>query len=67
MDQEILERFERQDIELAAIRSGVDKIRRRLLWSSIINTLLFVVPLIGLVAIIPWFLDIISSSIPDLR
>lgn len=61
MDDELRARLDRQDAELVAIRQSVEKIQKRLFWTSVINTILFVLPLAGIVALIPWLLHILSS------
>ncbi len=68
MDDDIRVRFEAQDKKLDAIRQSVEKIRKRLFWKSVTDVVLFVLPLIGIIAIIPWIMEKISalSKIPHL-
>ena len=64
MDDEIRARLDAQDTELAAIRQSVEKIRKQLFWKSVFGTVLFLLPLIGLAALIPWLLDTLTSTLP---
>ncbi len=60
MDQDIIEKFEEQDKKLSAIWNSVEKIRRHLFWKSVINTLLFLLPLIGIAISIPWLINFLT-------
>lgn len=64
MNDEIRARLDAQDTELAAIRQSVEKIRKQLFWKSVFGTVLFLLPLIGLAALIPWLLDTLTSTLP---
>jgi TRAP-type mannitol/chloroaromatic compound transport system permease small subunit len=61
MDQDIREKFEVQDKKLDAIWHSVEKIRKQLFWKSVFGTILFLLPLIGIVALIPWLMNTLSS------
>lgn len=62
MDQEILEKFAQQDKKLTAIFDSVEKSRKYFLMTIIFNVVVFVLPLIGLIIIIPWFLKTMDYS-----
>lgn len=62
MDQEILEKIAEQDKKLDAIFDSVEKSRKYFLWSLIFNVVVFVLPLIGIILIIPWFLKTMDYS-----
>ena len=62
MDQEILKKFEEQDKKLDAIYQSVEKMRKYFLWTLIATIATIILPLIGLIIIIPWFLKIMSSA-----
>lgn len=62
MDQEILKKFEEQDKKLDAIYQSVEKMRKYFLWTLIVTVAAIVLPIIGLIAIIPWFLKIMTSA-----
>lgn len=56
MDYEISEKFAEQDKKLNAIFASVEKSRKYFFWNLIFNMVIFILPLIGLIIIIPWFL-----------
>lgn len=62
MEQDILEKFKQQDEKLEQIFVSVEKTRKYFLWTMIISIGAVVLPLIGLVAIIPWFLSTMSAA-----
>jgi hypothetical protein len=62
MDQEILEKFEKQDKKLDDIYHSIERMRKYFLWTLIITIATIVLPLIALIAVIPWFLKIITSA-----
>ena len=64
MDDELRARLDTQDAELAVIRQSVEKIRKQLFWKSVFGTVLFLLPLIGIAALIPWLLDTLTSVLP---
>jgi len=61
MEQEVLEKLKEQDKKLNAIYQSVEKTRRYFLWTLVIAIIMIVLPLIGLVIVIPHFLDIYTS------
>lgn len=69
MDEDIRARLDAQDAKLSSIHASIEKIRRHLFWKSVLGTVFFILPLIGLAALIPWLLNTITSisSFPDLR
>lgn len=62
MDQEILKKFEEQEAKLDAIYQSVEKMRKYFLWTLYVTIATIVLPIIGLIIIIPWFLKIMSSA-----
>ncbi len=62
MDQEILQKFEEQDKKLEQIFLSVEKMRRYFLWTLIISVAVIVLPLIGLLIVIPQFLSLYSGA-----
>ena len=62
MDQEILKKFEEQEAKLDAIYQSVEKMRKYFLWTLYMTIATIVLPIIGLIVIIPWFLKIMSSA-----
>lgn len=62
MEQEILEKLKVQDEKLNAIYASVEKTRKYILWSFIFTVATIVLPIIGLIILIPWMLKIMSSA-----
>ena len=62
MDQDLMQKLEEQSKKLDAIEHAVKKIRSYLFWTFMASIILFVLPLIGLLIVIPRFLDIYSSA-----
>lgn len=61
-EKEILEKFAKQDKKLDAIFDSAEKTRKYFMWTLILNLVFFVLPLIGLIIIIPWFLKTMNYS-----
>ena len=57
-----MEKFKQQDEKLEQIFVSVEKTRKYFLWTMIISIGAVLLPLIGLIAIIPWFLSTMSSA-----
>ena len=55
MDQEILKKIEAQAEKIDAIYRSVEKMRKYFLWTLIITLALIILPLIGLIVVIPQF------------
>lgn len=66
MEQEILKKLEEQDVKIEAIWKSVEKTRKYFLYTMIASILMFVLPLIGLIIIIPIFLSTLSKSMEGL-
>lgn len=62
MEQEILEKFERQEAKLEEIWKSVEKTRKYFFWTLIVTIATILVPLIALAFVIPWFLKIITAA-----
>jgi len=62
MDQEILQKFKEQDQKLEAIYCSVEKIRKYFLWMLIIVAAVTILPLVGLIFVIPQFLNLYSGA-----
>ncbi len=61
MDPELLQKIQAQDEKLEQIYQSVEKTRKYFLWTMIGTLVAFVVPLIGLIIAIPFFLSTLSS------
>lgn len=57
MEEEILKKFEAQDKKLDDIYRSIEKMRKYFLWTLIITVSMIVLPLIGLIFVIPMFLQ----------
>lgn len=66
MEQEILKKLEEQDVKIEAIWKSVEKTRKYFLYTMIISIVMFILPLIGLIIIIPIFLSTLSKSMEGL-
>jgi len=62
MDQETLNKFEELDKKLDQIYRSAEKTRKYFLWMLIISLAVIVLPLIGLVFVIPQFINIYTNA-----
>jgi len=62
MDPEIQQKFEGQDQKLEQIYRSIEKMRKYFLWTLIISVAVIVLPLIGLLMVIPQFLSLYSGA-----
>ena len=62
MEKEILEKIEAQEQKLDAIYKSVEKTRKYFLWTLIVTGVTFILPLIALIFVIPWFLSIMNNA-----
>lgn len=63
MEQEILKKLLEQDAKLEAIYRSVERMRRYFRWTLIITILVVIFPLIGLMFVIPQFLEIYGGGL----
>ncbi len=66
MDEETKKRLDAQDELLEKIYISAEKTRKYFLWTLIITVAMFVIPLIGLLIVIPQFLNIYTSGLGGL-
>ncbi|MEK9201587.1 MAG: hypothetical protein AAB944_01305 [Patescibacteria group bacterium] len=59
MDQELGQKLDEQGKKLDAIEQSVKKIRSYLFWTAMVSIILFVLPLIGLLFVVPRFLNLL--------
>jgi type II secretory pathway component PulF len=57
MDAEILQKFEEQNKKLEAIYKSVERTRKYFLWTLIISIAVMFLPLIGLLFVLPQFIN----------
>ncbi len=63
MDQDIKTKIEEMDRKINAIYESVEKTRKYILWTGIITLAVVVLPLIGLMFVIPSFIGNYTSTI----
>jgi type II secretory pathway component PulF len=61
MEQEILRKLEEQGAMLEAIHRSVERTRRYFFWTLVITILVIILPLIGLMFVVPQFLSVYSG------
>lgn len=61
MDQELQKKLDEQDERLLKIYISVEKTRKYFLWALIATVVMFVLPLIGLLILIPAFISTYTS------
>lgn len=66
MDAELKARLDAQDEKLDKIFKSAEKTRRYLLITAWVTILVFVLPLIGLMFVIPQFMSLYSTTLPGL-
>jgi hypothetical protein len=59
---EILKKIEEQEKKIDAIYISVEKTRKYFLWTIIITVLTIVLPILGLIILIPWIMSTFSSA-----
>lgn len=65
MEQELIKKIEAQQLKIDEIYESVEKTRKYFLWTMIITIALFILPLIGMIFVIPSFISQ-YSQIQDL-
>lgn len=62
MEQEILNKLKEQEIKIDAVYKSVEKMRKYFMWTFILSLVFFVLPLIGLMFVLPMFWGTLTSS-----
>ncbi len=62
MENEVLERLKRSEEKIDAVYKSVEKMRKYFLWTLIISVAVIVLPLIGLLFVLPSFVSTITAS-----
>jgi hypothetical protein len=62
MDPELAARLDAQEKKLDAIFVSVEKTRKYFQWTLIATIITFVLPLIGIVLVLPWFVKTMLSA-----
>jgi len=66
MEEETKKRLDTQDELLQKIYTSVEKTRKYFLWTLIISLAFFILPLIGMLFVIPKFLSMYTSTLGGL-
>ncbi len=64
MEQDIIRKLDEQDKKIDAILISVEKTRKYFLWTLIITVAMIVLPVIGLIFLIPTLINSMGSYIP---
>lgn len=62
MEQDILRKFEELEKKLDAIYKSVEKTRKYFLFTLIVSVVFIVLPLVGLIFVIPMFLSTLTAG-----
>ena len=62
METDVLAKLAEIDQKIDHMFEGVEKLRRYFLWTLIITLITVVLPLIALIFVAPWALDILSNA-----
>ncbi|OGI19648.1 MAG: hypothetical protein A3J06_00720 [Candidatus Moranbacteria bacterium RIFCSPLOWO2_02_FULL_48_19] len=62
MDEIILQKLAEQEKKIEAIYVSVEKTRQYFLWTLIATVAFFLLPIIGLMFVIPFFLSTLSTA-----
>jgi len=60
--EELASSANKHEAKIDAIYKSTEKTRKYILWHLIINIVVIVLPLIGLIVAIPWFLKIMTQA-----
>ncbi|HEC32690.1 MAG TPA: hypothetical protein ENI63_00330 [Candidatus Kaiserbacteria bacterium] len=63
MEEETKRRLDEQGILLEKIYTSVEKTRKYFMWTLIISLVVFILPLIGMIFVIPSFLSVYTSGL----
>jgi hypothetical protein len=63
MDEELRNKIETMSGQMDAVHKSVERLRKFFMWTLIITAAMFILPLIGLLFLIPWYLNTISGLI----
>lgn len=60
-EQQILQKLEEMEVKIDKVYKSTERTRKYILWMFILSILVIVLPLIGLILIIPQFLSLYSD------
>lgn len=62
MDESVLKKLEEQEKKINAIYISVEKTRKYFLWTLVLSLVFFLLPLVGILFAIPFFLNSLSTA-----
>ncbi|MCX6761320.1 MAG: hypothetical protein NTY33_00525 [Candidatus Moranbacteria bacterium] len=62
MDPQLEQKLASQDQKLDKIYASIEKMRKYFFWTMIVTIGMIVLPIIALIAVIPWFLSVMGSA-----
>mgnify|MGYP001585542440 FL=1 len=65
LDQDLEQRLNNQDELLAKIYRSVEKTRKYFLWTLIATLAMFVIPLLAMIVVLPWFMNSYFDAYKD--
>ena len=66
MDQDLKNKIEELDRKIDAIYASVEKTRKYFFWTMIVTLVVFILPLLGLIFVVPSFLSNYTDTINSL-
>ena len=62
MEEDIRQKLETQEKKLDDIYKSIEKMRKYFLWTLVVTVGTILLPLIAMVFVLPWFVNIITSA-----
>jgi CHASE3 domain sensor protein len=62
MEEEIFRKIEAQDKKLEEIHRSIEKMRKYFLWTLVITIIVIIIPIIGIIILIPNLIGTINGS-----
>ena len=62
METEILKKLQEQEIKIDSMYKSVEKMRKYFMWTFILSLVFFVLPLLGLIFVLPSLWNTLSAS-----
>lgn len=62
MEADILKKLEEVEQKINAMCISIEKLRRYFLWTLIITLVTVILPIVALIVVAPWALDVLSDS-----
>ncbi len=61
-EKKIIEQLQEQDVKLNAIYKSVEQARKLFIATLVITIVVMVLPMIGMIFIIPWFMSVMGDA-----